>query len=70
MQQPTLLVVLVNGLWGFQKDWRMMQQSLEAENKEGILLMHVSGVNTGDMTYHGACKHRLDIHANSVGRFF
>jgi hypothetical protein len=53
-QAPTHLIVMVNGLWGFQRDWHKMQQALRAADTQGNCLIHVSGVNTGAATYDGA----------------
>ncbi|KAF6262320.1 hypothetical protein COO60DRAFT_1458642 [Scenedesmus sp. NREL 46B-D3] len=50
-QLPTHLIVMVNGLWGFQKDWSKMQQALQAASTDGSCLILVSGVNTGAATY-------------------
>lgn len=52
-QLPTHLIVMVNGLWGFQKDWSKMQQALQAASTDGSCLILVSGVNTGAATYDG-----------------
>jgi hypothetical protein len=52
MQQQNHLVVLVNGLWGWQRDWAAMKKALDAYN-DGSYLIHVSAVNVGAQTYQG-----------------
>jgi hypothetical protein len=54
---PTHLIVMVNGLWGFQRDWNKMQQALQAADRQGKCLIHVSSVNTGAQTYYGEQQH-------------
>jgi len=44
---------MVNGLWGWQQDWKQMRKALEAANKDGRLFNHVSAVNTGAHTCDG-----------------
>jgi hypothetical protein len=56
-RMPTHLIVMVNGLWGFQRDWNKMQQALQAADRQGNCLIHVSGVNTGARTYDGEQQH-------------
>ena len=48
------LVVLVNGLWGWQRDWKMTKQYFDDADKDGRLLVHISNANTGPLTYDGA----------------
>lgn len=50
MQRQTHLVVLVNGLWGWQRDWTYMKKALEAST---ACLIWCSAVNTGPQTYDG-----------------
>jgi hypothetical protein len=44
---------MVNGLWGFQNDWNKMHHALQAADTCGSCVIHVSGVNTGALTYDG-----------------
>jgi hypothetical protein len=53
MGGPQHLVVLVNGLWGWQRDWAQMKRALDAQNSDAKLLVHVSSVNVGAQTYAG-----------------
>lgn len=50
---PTHLVVLVNGLWGWQRDWKMTKRYFDDANSNGRLLVHISNANTGSLTYEG-----------------
>jgi hypothetical protein len=60
----THLVVLVNGLWGFQRDWAQMKKALDAQN-DGSYLIHVSAVNTGSQTSEGQANRPMDmLHAH------
>jgi hypothetical protein len=63
---PTHLIVMVNGLWGFQSDWNKMKQALHAADTQGNCLIHVSGVNTGARTYDGEQQHYLRNTASSA----
>lgn len=56
MAGPQHLVVLVNGLWGWQRDWAQMKRALDAQSKDGRLLVHVSAVNVGAQTYAGESR--------------
>jgi hypothetical protein len=52
MQHPNHLLVLVNGLWGWQRDWGNMKKALDNQ-QDGSYHIHVSAVNVGPQTYEG-----------------
>lgn len=53
MQHPNHLLVLVNGLWGWQRDWANMKKALDTY-QDGSYLIHASAVNVGSQTYEGS----------------
>jgi len=52
---PQHCCVLVNGLWGWQRDWHSLRRALDRHNDD-TLLIHVSAVNVGPQTYAGTAR--------------
>lgn len=73
-QHPQHLIVLVNGLWGWQRDWTQMKRALDAANEQQGCgwLVHVSAANVGAQTYQGGCTsvlHKAAAAAAQTGNY-